>query len=464
MPIANAARAFLPEENDGQPPLPARRAKMSFQVRQEETEVWTDGSCNNNGSSSAVAGSGIWFGEGDRRNIATRVPGATQSNQAGEIYAIAVAAAKVPPFAPLHIVSDSKYAINGLTKHLQKWEDQGWIGVANKDLIQDAAARLRSRSATTTLRWIKGHSGDSGNEGADALAKEGATANGTLIAIPPAPRKFLVPGIKLSAMTQKLAYRAIISEKGKQDRRSTERMTGHVLASLEDSFGTKATIGSLWMALRKRDVARKARDFLWKALHDALRVGKYWDNIPTMSERAVCGVCHCEESVEHILVHCNAGPTKLIWGLVEALMRRKGVKMPRPSLGIALTAPVLTLLDYMEKPPKGAERLARIAIVESIHLIWKLRCERVIGGQGREDLMHSHAEIRNRWYRAINQRLTIDQAITSRKYGKKAQDRAKVIGTWQGVLMNEEDLPEDWIGKAGVLVGKLVTEHGPGIG
>ncbi|KAJ7501543.1 hypothetical protein B0H11DRAFT_1713398, partial [Mycena galericulata] len=50
-------------------------------------------------------------------------------------------------------------------------------------------------------------------------------------------------------------------------------------------------------------------------------------------------------------------------------------------------------------------RLYTIIITESLHIIWKLRCERVIGRKG--DPM-SEQEIHNRWIHAINEQIEID--------------------------------------------------------
>ncbi|KAF9783300.1 hypothetical protein BJ322DRAFT_1069957 [Thelephora terrestris] len=53
-----------------------------------ELVVYTDGSCINNGTDDAIAGSGVWYGPQDTRNLAIRVPGKKQSNQVGELLAI----------------------------------------------------------------------------------------------------------------------------------------------------------------------------------------------------------------------------------------------------------------------------------------------------------------------------------------------------------------------------------------
>ena len=86
--------------------------------------VYTDGSCINNGDENATAGSGIWFGEGDPRNKAFRVPGPIQSNQTGELMAILGAIKQTPEHIPMIIKSDSEYAVKGFTTHLASWENK----------------------------------------------------------------------------------------------------------------------------------------------------------------------------------------------------------------------------------------------------------------------------------------------------------------------------------------------------
>jgi ribonuclease HI len=119
--------------------------------------VYTDGSCINNGTEEAQAGSGIWYGENDPRNRALKVPGKEQSNQTGELYALLYVVKTTSKQDALLIKSDSRYAIDGLTKHLQSWENRGWIGVSNKELFQVTAAWMRARENSTVLQWVKGH-------------------------------------------------------------------------------------------------------------------------------------------------------------------------------------------------------------------------------------------------------------------------------------------------------------------
>jgi hypothetical protein len=98
--------------------------------------------------------------------------------------------------------------------------------------------------------------------------------------------------------------------------------------------------------------------------------------------------------------------------------------------------------------PKGATRLLQILVSESAHLIWVLQCERVI-----QEHEHTANETHNRWLRAINARLTDDKIIAT-KIKRDEKSRRKTVNTWEHVLRNQGDLPNDWITHHEVLVGR----------
>ena len=72
--------------------------------------------------------------------------------------------------------TDSKYVMDGLNKWLPAWKKRGWVTAAkkpvkNRDLWQaldEAASRHDVR-----WNWVRGHTGNAGNEQADALANKG---------------------------------------------------------------------------------------------------------------------------------------------------------------------------------------------------------------------------------------------------------------------------------------------------
>ncbi|TRO95448.1 ribonuclease HI [Glycocaulis profundi] len=80
---------------------------------------------------------------------------------------------------PLLIVTDSEYVQKGATEWLAGWKAKGWKNahkkpVANRDLWEELDALLNDRAGPVGWQWVKGHSGDLGNEEADWLARQGA--------------------------------------------------------------------------------------------------------------------------------------------------------------------------------------------------------------------------------------------------------------------------------------------------
>lgn len=81
---------------------------------------------------------------------------------------------------PLHILADSQYAINVITKWMSGWKKRGWkkadkAPIANLELIQDIDRLIAGR--TVTFEWVRGHTGHPMNERADDLARGAATAH-----------------------------------------------------------------------------------------------------------------------------------------------------------------------------------------------------------------------------------------------------------------------------------------------
>ncbi|KAH9957145.1 ribonuclease H-like domain-containing protein [Russula dissimulans] len=146
-----------------------------------EAVVYTDGACSGNGQSGSIAGIGVWWGPNDARNFSERCPG-RQTNNRAELIAI-IRALETTPInsVPLVIKSDSEYAIKCFTDWLPTWRRSNFITsqgtpVKNVKLIMymDALFAVRERSGQDVrLKHVRGHAGEVGNEGADALAVHG---------------------------------------------------------------------------------------------------------------------------------------------------------------------------------------------------------------------------------------------------------------------------------------------------
>ncbi|KAJ7631436.1 ribonuclease H-like protein [Mycena polygramma] len=400
----------------------------------------------------AQAGAGVYFGVGDPRNRAIRVPDEIgPSNQVGEVIAIKEAAELAPYNAPLKIISDSKYAIQGLTKNLRKWEDEGFFTVQNGPLMELTVAKIRERKAKTELEWVKGHTGNAGNEAADVLAGEGSRKPDEDAINTDARAALLLPGAKLQAMTQSLAYKIIrkitIDKPGYRQFLARPKTIENMALAQEAATGTDGEPPlkrAIWKSTRHKDISRSIRFFLWMLIHGGYKVGEYWENIPGHQHKAKCTRCGVYESMEHILTECAVPGQKEVWDLASEMWQKRAGTAMRPTVAEIMAGPAT------KKGDPATTRLYKILITESAHLIWRLRNERVIN----EKEPASVTEIHNRWVHQIQIRLSLDCAMTDKlKYEKKAIKMSLVKGTWKKVLKNEHLLSKDWPREVGVLVG-----------
>ncbi len=79
----------------------------------------------------------------------------------------------------LHILADSQYAINVISKWSPGWKKRGWVKadkkpIKNLELIQEIDQAMQGR--TVTFEWVKGHAGHPLNERADDAARSCAEA------------------------------------------------------------------------------------------------------------------------------------------------------------------------------------------------------------------------------------------------------------------------------------------------
>src|SRR5215472_14706539 len=54
-------------------------------------------------------------------------------------------------------------------------------------------------------------------------------------------------------------------------------------------------------------------DFLWKLMHDLLKIGDHWKRIAGYTQRAECKVCGKNETMEHILWECEIEGREETW-------------------------------------------------------------------------------------------------------------------------------------------------------
>jgi ribonuclease HI len=429
---------------------PANRQNraMGINLEDELTTIYTDGACENNGKANAKAGAGIWIAEGSDKNKAFRIPGNEQSNQIGELTAIIKALETTPNCTPLLIKSDSRYAIEGLTTHLEEWEDQGWIGIKNSAWFKRAAYLLRSRSAPTNFQWVKGHNNEIGNERSDELTKRGAEKDETDEFNLEVPERFDPQGAKLAKITQALAYKGIRNTKTRHQRKTTAKNIEKIKEDISLFSGQHEKEETIWNSTHKKSIRPKIGQFLYHAIHNTQKIGNYWTHINSMEERANCPTCNVEESMNHILTECPHPTRQQIWTLAKEVWPYSDQTWPPITLGTTLGCGLLTYReqDFPQGRPnqttQGASRLLQIIWSEATHLIWSLRCKRVIN-----NTHHTPTEIKNRWLKTINKRLADDKILATKiEHTEKA--KSLVRATWEKALERRHPyLHPDWISR-----------------
>ena len=104
----------------------------------------------------------------------------SSSNNRGELTALLeLLKATAPTNEELHVLADSQYVINSVTKWIAGWKANGWRKadkkpVVNVDLMQAIDKAITGRKVS--FEWVRGHSGHPLNEAADDKARAAATA------------------------------------------------------------------------------------------------------------------------------------------------------------------------------------------------------------------------------------------------------------------------------------------------
>lgn len=134
--------------------------------------IYTDGACSGN------PGPGGWGAllsyNGTEREI---FGGETETtNNRMELTAAIMALETLKERCRVDLYTDSKYVMDGINSWIVNWKKNGWRtaakkSVKNADLWQQLDAATERHDIT--WHWVKGHSGNNGNERADELARKG---------------------------------------------------------------------------------------------------------------------------------------------------------------------------------------------------------------------------------------------------------------------------------------------------
>jgi len=135
-------------------------------------QIYTDGACRGN------PGVGGWGASLSYNGTHKEIYGgeAETTNNRMELTAVIEALKAMKQPSEITINSDSKYVLSGINEWLPNWKKHNWKTAAKKpvknvDLWQKLDALIQPHEIKWV--WVKGHSGNSGNERADELANMG---------------------------------------------------------------------------------------------------------------------------------------------------------------------------------------------------------------------------------------------------------------------------------------------------
>ena len=134
--------------------------------------IYTDGACRGN------PGPGGWGVILNYKGKIKELYGAEKhtTNNRMELMAAIQALETLTKPCSVRLNSDSSYVLKGITDWMPNWKKRGWLTAAktpvkNEDLWRRLDAVIAKHKVE--WKWVKGHSGDTGNDRADSLANLG---------------------------------------------------------------------------------------------------------------------------------------------------------------------------------------------------------------------------------------------------------------------------------------------------
>jgi len=135
--------------------------------------IYTDGACKGN---PGIGGWGVVLRSGNKEKLLKGGEKNTTNNRM-EMTAVIEALKALKSPCLIELFTDSQYVNRGVNEWLQNWKKANWrtaskAPVKNVDLWMILDQLIINHDIR--WHWVKGHSGDVGNELADQLANEGA--------------------------------------------------------------------------------------------------------------------------------------------------------------------------------------------------------------------------------------------------------------------------------------------------
>nr|B8HPS9.1 RecName: Full=Ribonuclease H; Short=RNase H [Cyanothece sp. PCC 7425] len=138
----------------------------------EISKIYTDGACSGNPGPGGW-GVVVYFGDGSVHEMGGAAAATTNNRMEMQAAIAALEFCQAAGHPPVILYTDSEYVKKGITEWLPGWKRKGWKTAQGKPVLNQDLWQVLDQLNTKSVNWqyVRGHSGNAGNERCDAIAR-----------------------------------------------------------------------------------------------------------------------------------------------------------------------------------------------------------------------------------------------------------------------------------------------------
>ncbi|KAF8546071.1 hypothetical protein OG21DRAFT_1518360 [Imleria badia] len=134
--------------------------------------------------------------------------------------------------------------------------------------------------------------------------------------------------------TQALTYSALTRSDTRPHTISTQTNLDLTRREIHALTTNSETDPAIWRSICHPDIRRPVQTFLFRAMHNSIRVGRFWLHIKNYKTRAKCSHCNSPvEDLEHILTTCPSPERTTIWRAAKRIWPNSLAIWQQPTFG-----------------------------------------------------------------------------------------------------------------------------------